>query len=152
MQYLTQSALAIATSAHQGQVDKEGKPYILHVLRVANNSRELCYETVIQHEKAYIVGLLHDVVEDSNITIEDLIMMGFPEDITNAVDAITKREGETELEYVYRVKIYPLSTIVKICDTEDNMDDRRFGISDKKRSKYREMHMDLLNHANKKNF
>ena len=106
-------AIAISRIAHDGQVDKAGKPYIDHPLRVMNNM-----ETV--EEK--IVGVLHDAVEDSDLTLEDLRIAGFSDVIIEAIDAITKREGEKRKDYLNRVMNNPLALRVKIADMTDNMD------------------------------
>ncbi|MDF2572046.1 MAG: hypothetical protein K0R55_3650 [Sporomusa sp.] len=77
-------ALLLATKAHAGQVDKAGKPYLLHPIAVAD---------MLKAEEEKIVALLHDVVEDTSLTLIDLRNEGFPDRIVEAVDAITKRSG-----------------------------------------------------------
>ena len=106
-------AIEIAKIAHKGQVDKGGHPYIDHPLRVMNN-----LETV--EEK--IVAVLHDAVEDSDLTLEDLRRSGFSEVIVEAIAAITKQEGEKRNDYLKRVMDNPLSLKVKIADMGDNAD------------------------------
>lgn len=106
-------AVEIAHIAHDGQVDKGGSPYIGHPLRVMNN-----VETV--EEK--IVAVLHDAVEDSDLTLEDLSTAGFSEVIVEAIDAITKREGEKRQDYLKRVMNNEIALKVKIADITDNMD------------------------------
>ncbi len=112
-QDLLNKAIEIAELAHVGQVDKGGKPYIGHPLRVMN-----ALETV--EEK--IVGVLHDAVEDSDLIIEDLTAAGFSERIIEAIDAITKRSGETRKDYLQRVMNNPIALKVKIVDMTDNAD------------------------------
>ena len=109
-------ALSIATEAHAGQTDKAGAPYLAHVLRVVYASPA---------GDAAIVAMLHDVVEDSPWTIEQLAAEGFSPDIVEAVDAMTRREGEDYFDFVGRAAANPLARIVKRADLLDNMDRTR---------------------------
>ncbi len=109
-------ALLIATRVHQDQQDRYGAPYLRHVMRVAERGR---------NDDERIVGLLHDVVEDSPTTLDDLRREGFPEPIVQAVDCLTKREGEPYDQFVERTKASKLAVAVKLNDLEDNMDVRR---------------------------
>lgn len=106
-------AIEIAHIAHDGQVDKGGQPYIGHPLRVMN-----AVETV--EEK--IVAVLHDAVEDSDLTLEDLAAAGFSDVIVEAIDAITKRPEEKRKDYLQRVMNNKIALKVKIADMTDNMD------------------------------
>lgn len=92
---MIQKALEIAQKAHAGQFDKGGNPYIGHPLAVAE---------MVNTEEEKIVAFLHDVVEDSAFTLDDIKNLGFTKDIVNAIEAITKRDGETYSSYVLRVK------------------------------------------------
>lgn len=109
-------ALAIAVSAHTGQADKLGEPYILHPLRVMMKMKSPAER---------IVAVLHDVVEDSAITLADLRVAGFAADIIGAVDGLTRRENESYEDYIARASLDPIARKVKIADLEDNMDLRR---------------------------
>lgn len=110
-------AIAIAHEAHRGQSDKAGRPYIEHPLRVMAAGESI-------DEK--IVGILHDVVEDSNLTIDDLIAEGFAPNIIEALRCITKQsESEPYDHFIARIKGNPLATAVKLNDLTDNMDIRR---------------------------
>jgi (p)ppGpp synthase/HD superfamily hydrolase len=111
-----EDAIILASRAHRGQVDKAGKPYILHVLRVM-----LRQET----ETAQIVAVLHDVLEDTSVTMENLRAAGFSSEICEAVDALTRRPGEAYDAMISRVAANPLARVVKLADLEDNMDPRR---------------------------
>jgi GTP diphosphokinase / guanosine-3',5'-bis(diphosphate) 3'-diphosphatase len=111
MDELLGNAIAIALIAHEGQVDKGGHQYIDHPLRVMSNVETL-------EEK--IVAVLHDVVEDSNLTLEDLRVAGFSDLIVEAIDAISKREGEKRNDYLRRVMDNPVALNVKIADMTDN--------------------------------
>ncbi|MEY3304216.1 MAG: HD domain-containing protein [Pseudanabaena sp.] len=106
-------AIAIANQAHAGQLDKAGKPYILHPLTVMAQMDTL---------ESKIVAVLHDAIEDSDLKIEDLVEQGFPEFITDAIAAITKLEGEPYEVYILRVKSNAIARKVKIADMTHNMD------------------------------
>lgn len=109
-------AIMLATQAHQGQVDKAGQAYILHPLRVM---------FAVEGETTQIVAVLHDVVEDSEVTFDALREMGYHDDIITALDCLTRRENETYTEFVQRAKQNPIARQVKLADIEDNMDVRR---------------------------
>lgn len=106
-------AIAIANQAHAGQLDKAGKPYISHPLMVMAQM-----DTI----EGKIVAVLHDAIEDSNLTIADLVRQGFPEFITEAIAAITKLKGEQYEDYILRVKSNAIARKVKIADVTHNMD------------------------------
>lgn len=109
-------AILLATKHHDGQVDKSNQPYILHPLFVMNAVKDI---------KEKIVAVLHDIIEDTEVTEEDLIIHGFDFDIVQAVVAMTKVKGETYHEYLNRVKCNELATTVKLADLTHNMDLRR---------------------------
>lgn len=111
-----ENAIALAVQAHKGQRDKNDKPYILHPLRI------MCR---MQTESEMIVAILHDIVEDTTYTLDDLRRMGYEAKILDAVDCLTRREGESYEDYLERVKPNPLAVRVKLGDLEDNMDIRR---------------------------
>jgi (p)ppGpp synthase/HD superfamily hydrolase len=115
---LLEEAIQIATEAHRGQKGRTGHPYILHPMRV------MCRMTT---EKEMITAILHDVVEDSSWTLDDLKQRGFPADILEAVDCLTKREGEAYDSLIARAGRNPLAKRVKLADLEDNMDLRHHG-------------------------
>ncbi|ELS32923.1 MULTISPECIES: HD domain-containing protein [Pseudanabaena] len=106
-------AIAIANQAHAGQLDKAGKPYISHPLTLMSQM-----DTI----ESKIVAVLHDAVEDSSLTIADLVQQGFPEFITDAIAAITKLDGESYDDYVVRLKSNAIACKVKIADLTHNMD------------------------------
>lgn len=117
-------AIEIATEAHRGQLDKAGCDYIEHPLRVMAAGKSL-------DEK--IVGVLHDVVEDTNWTFEDLAAEGFSAEVIEALRCVTKQsESEPYDKFIARVKRNPLAVAVKLNDLSDNMDIRRLPyLSDK---------------------
>lgn len=110
---LLERAILIAQTAHAGQVDKAGQPYIEHPLAVMHQ---------VESPDAKIVAVLHDVVEDSEITIAYLAEQGFSEDVIAAIAAITKQDGESYEEYLDRVMSNPLALRVKIADMTHNLD------------------------------
>lgn len=114
---LLNKAISIAAKAHENQTDRYGAPYLGHVMRVMNYGKTL-------EEK--IVGALHDTVEDTDITLEDLARYGFPTNIVFAVDCLTKRETDADYQsFVKRTEKSPLAVAVKLNDLRDNMDLRR---------------------------
>ena len=109
-------ALKIAIRAHEGQKDKSGRDYVMHPIRVAERCKD---------PKAKIVALLHDTLEDTDVTGEYLREQGFPEEIVEGIISVTKHEGETYKEFVRRASKNPIGKEVKKADLEDNMDIRR---------------------------
>lgn len=108
-----EQAISLAANQHEGQVDKANAPYILHPLRVMLNT------PTIEHK---IVAVLHDILEDTETTIEDLYQFGFQEHIIDAIVALTKKQGETRLEAAQRARQNPIARVVKLADINDNMD------------------------------
>jgi len=106
-----EKALQIATEAHRGQKDMSGGDYILHPIAVS----EFCIT-----ERGKIAALLHDVVEDTDVTLGDLRAAGFDEDIVMAVDCVSKRIGEELSDYLERVAKSDISTEVKFADMRHN--------------------------------
>jgi (p)ppGpp synthase/HD superfamily hydrolase len=106
-------AIQIAAEAHMGQRDKGNSPYILHPLRLMFR-----VETTV----CRVVAVLHDVIEDSGWTLDGLRGEGFSEQVLEALDCLTKRDGEPYADFIERVRPNPLARLVKIADLEDNMD------------------------------
>ena len=106
-------AIEIAAKAHAGQVDKAGAPYVLHPLRMM---------LAVSSPEARIAAVLHDVVEDTSVTLEDLRAEGFPASVLEAVEALTKREGEDYEAFIRRVAPNPIAREVKLADLRDNSD------------------------------
>ena len=119
-----QRAIEIATEAHKGQFDKSGKDYIGHLLRVMEMGKT---------EDEKIVGVLHDVIEDTHWTFDMLEAEGFSREIITALKCVTKiSENENYDDFIDRVRKNPLAVAVKINDLSDNMDIRRLPyLSDK---------------------
>ena len=110
---LVTKALAVAQEAHRGQRDKLGKPYIYHPIRVAHS---------LQHydEELQAAGLLHDVLEDTELTVEDLHLMEFPVGVISLVEILTKDENYTYKDYVRNIGYVKEAIIIKIADVMDN--------------------------------
>lgn len=105
-------AIEIASRAHAGQVDKGGEPYILHPLRVMLSQ---------ENELERICAVLHDVIEDSTVTFDDLRNDGFSDEVISVVDCLTKRDGESYDEFITRVLSNEVACRVKLADLCDNM-------------------------------
>ena len=117
MDQLLSKAVAIALEAHRDAKDKAGMPYVGHIMRVMHAGRT--YD-----EK--IVGVLHDLVEDTDWTFDRLLEEGFPTHIVEALRCVTKiNDDESYEHFIERVKTNPLAIAVKINDLTDNMDIRR---------------------------
>ena len=110
---MLEKAIQIALEAHKGQTDKAGAPYLLHLIRVMNAG---------QTEDEKICGILHDLVEDTPRTFEDLRREGFSEEVIRALVCVTKQPDEPYQHFIARIKKNSLATKVKINDLKDNMD------------------------------
>ncbi|MBT9268279.1 HD domain-containing protein [Pseudomonas sp. MG-9] len=106
-------AIALAATAHAGQVDKGGAPYILHPLKVMLRMSTL---------QERIVAVLHDVVEDCGISLDDLRKEGFSEEVLTALESVTKVPGESYEDFVERAAQNPIGRVVKLADLEENSD------------------------------
>lgn len=111
-----EKAVEIAARAHAGQVDKAGVPYILHPLRLM---------FAVQNPYERMAAVLHDVVEDTDITLDDLRAEGFPLEVIVAVEVLTKKPGESRLVAAARAAENPIARAVKLADVTDNMNLRR---------------------------
>jgi (p)ppGpp synthase/HD superfamily hydrolase len=117
-----EAARVIATAAHAGQVDKTGHPYITHPERVAAKVSALFPDAPAAVVAA---ALLHDVIEDTPVTAAELIAAGIPAPVVDAVNAVTKREGEPVEKYFERVRSNAWAVLVKTADIADNTDPER---------------------------
>ena len=108
---LTKKALSLCFEAHKDQVDKSGLPYVFHPFHLAMEMTD---------ELSTVVALLHDVVEDTDYTLQDLEDMGFPPAVLDAIDLMTHREGVPYMEYVAAIQTNPLARIVKMADLRHN--------------------------------
>ncbi|MBR4022183.1 MAG: GTP pyrophosphokinase [Ruminococcus sp.] len=112
---LTQKAMKIAYDAHHGQTDCNGMPYVFHPYHLAEQ---------MDDEYSCCVALLHDVAEDTSVTLEDLAKE-FPQEIIEALKLLTHEKGTDYFEYVRKIKDNPLAKKVKLADLEHNMDRSR---------------------------
>lgn len=122
---LTNKAMILAYEAHQGQKDKAGVPYIFHPIHLAEQMPD---------ESSVCVALLHDVVEDTHVTLEDLEQQ-FPPEVTEAVRLLTRGRGQTYMEYIQCLKQNPLAVKVKLADLVHNMDASRIPLDEDEKSK-----------------
>lgn len=120
---LTKKALKLCFEAHKDQVDKSGLPYVFHPFHLAEEMTD---------EDTTVVALLHDVVEDTDYTLEDLAEMGFGEKIVEAVRVMTHLEGVPYMEYLAQVKKNPIALQVKLADIRHNSDPTRPNVIDEK--------------------
>ncbi len=111
-----EDAIILAAGAHRGQTDKAGQPYILHLLRVMLR---------LEDEAGRISAVLHDILEDTTVTPDDLRRAGHGEDVLRALDALTRREGEDYAEFIERVAKNSLARRVKLADLADNLNAAR---------------------------
>ena len=109
-------AIEIAARAHDGFNDKCGEPYILHPLRVMLSRKE---------ELERICAVLHDVIEDTELTLDDLRNEGFSEEVILILDCLTKRPGEKYEDYISRIITNENACHIKLADLNDNMDPSR---------------------------
>ena len=127
---LTYKAMHIAYNAHHGQLDKSGAPYIFHPIHLAEQ---------MENEASCCAALLHDVVEDTNITLEDL-RKDFPEVIVEAVRLLTHEKGVPDVEYLTAIKANPIALKVKLADNAHNADQTRccgIEVSEEKKARWR---------------
>ncbi len=110
--HILEKAITIALEAHKGQVDKAGKPYILHPLRLMND---------LESEIEMISAVLHDVLEDSHFTVEGLKKEGIPDEAIEIIECLTKRRNEAYEDFINRICFNKKAVVVKIKDIQDNM-------------------------------
>lgn len=135
---LTVKALKIAYEAHQGQYDKSGIPYIFHPYHLAEQ---------MDNEYTICIALLHDVIEDTSITIQDL-EKEFPVEITEAIKLLTHTHDDKYEEYIVKIKENELAKIVKLADLKHNLDESRLtngnNISNKEQKRLREKYLSAM--------
>lgn len=114
-----EDAIALAAEAHAGQTDEAGAPHILHLLRVMQAQEPT--------KARMTAAVLHDVVEDTDYTFEDLEEKGYTREVIEALRHVTKKDGENYADFIERAGRHPVARQVKIADLEDNMDVTRLG-------------------------
>lgn len=108
-----EKAIAMAAKAHEGQLDKAGAPYVLHPLRMMLR---------LSTTEERVTAVLHDVVEDCGVSLDDLRTAGFTEGVIAAIDSVTRRHEEPYEAFVRRAAMNPIGRRVKLADLEDNSD------------------------------
>ena len=122
---LLSTAIALAAVKHKDQFDKGGNPYILHVLKVMHYTKSVDLEVLI-------IAVLHDIVEDTDVTYEELREIGFSERVIAGIKALTKVKGQTHDEYKAGILANTDAIIVKMADLRHNSDIRRLkGVTEK---------------------
>ena len=136
MGFLLDDAIRIAREAHDGQTDKSGNPYIYHPLRVMAR---------VKGAHAQMAAVLHDVIEDTDITADDLKAAGCPESVIGSVVALSKVPGEDQVCYLRRVAADPVAVVVKRADIADNTDPVRMAALDEEtQNRLREKYADAI--------
>lgn len=118
-----QIALELAVEKHKNQTDKAGNPYILHPLHVMEN---------VNSKEGKIIAILHDIIEDTDVTEDYLLKIGLSKRIVDAVVALTRSEDIDYQEYIKNLSSNPLAKEVKLADLEHNMDLKRLPTLEKK--------------------
>ena len=126
---VTKKALKLCFEAHKAQVDKSGMPYVFHPFHLAEQMKT---------EETVVVALLHDLVEDTDYTIEDLRKMGFEKKITDAIVLMTHADVVDYMDYVRTIKQNPIAKEVKLADLRHNSDLSRLDTIDEKALQRRE--------------
>ena len=109
----TKKAMKLCFEAHKNQTDKSGLPYVFHPFHVAEQMRD---------EKTTIVALLHDVIEDTSYTLQDLRAMGFNQEVLDAIALMTHDNNVPYMEYVAKIRENPIARTVKLADLRHNSD------------------------------
>jgi (p)ppGpp synthase/HD superfamily hydrolase len=118
-------AISLATRLHEGQLDKVGEAYIGHPTRVMHSVAGPAAAAGLDVEHAKMAAVLHDVVEDTPITLGELADLGYPPEVVAAVDALSRRDGQSDEEYLALVAADPIAVVVKRADMADNGDPTR---------------------------
>lgn len=132
---ITKKALQLCFEAHKEQVDKSGIPYVFHPFYLAEQ---------MEDENTTVVALLHDVVEDTDYTLEDLREIGFPQEVIDALALLTHDPEVPYMEYVSEIAKNPVAKAVKIADLKHNSDLSRLDAVDEKILKRREKYLQAL--------
>lgn len=131
----TKAALKLCFQAHKDQLDKSGMPYVFHPFHLAEQ---------METEETTIVALLHDLIEDTDYTIEDLINMGFNKAITDAVSLMTHADNVDYMDYICMIKENPIAKAVKLADLKHNSDLTRLDSVDEKALTRREKYLKAM--------
>ena len=132
---LTKKALKLCFAVHKEQLDKSGLPYVFHPFHLAEQ---------METEETTVTALLHDVVEDSDLTLGDLAQMGFPQPILDALDLLTHDPQVDYMDYVLAIKDDPIARAVKLADLRHNSDLTRLDVIDGKAIARREKYLKAI--------
>lgn len=116
---MTKKALKLCFEAHKEQIDKSGMPYVFHPFHLAEQ---------MQDEESTVVALLHDVIEDTDYTLDDLRKMGFDDSVLAAINLMTHEDGVPYMDYVEQIKTNPIAKTVKLADLRHNSDMTRLEV------------------------
>lgn len=119
----TKKAMKLCFHAHRDQVDKSGIPYVFHPIHLAEQMKD---------EDTTVAALLHDVVEDTKYSLEDLEALGFSERVIAAIRLLTHADGVAYMDYVAKIKEDPIAKAVKLADLAHNSDLTRMDAVDEK--------------------
>ena len=139
---MTKIALKLCFEAHKDQIDKSGMPYVFHPFHLAEQMAD---------ENTTIVALLHDVIEDTEYTLDDLRKFGFAEDVLSAISLMTHADDVPYMEYVVKIKTNPIAKAVKLADLKHNSDMSRLDRitqTDEERAKKYKQAIELLENSN----
>ena len=139
---MTKIALKLCFEAHKDQIDKSGMPYVFHPLHLAEQMSD---------ENTTIVALLHDVIEDTEYTLDDLRKFGFAENVLSAISLMTHADDVPYMEYVVKIKTNPIAKAVKLADLKHNSDMSRLDRitqTDEERAKKYKQAIELLENSN----
>ena len=131
----TKKALKLCFEAHKDQVDKSGMPYVFHPFHLAEQMTD---------EVTTIVALLHDVVEDTDYTFDDIKNMGFGKDVIDALTLLTHNRDVPYMDYVLRIKDNPVARAVKLADLRHNSDNSRLDFTDEKTTQRTEKYLKAI--------
>jgi len=120
---LTKKAMKIAFEAHKDQTDKSGMPYVFHPFHLAEQMKD---------ENTVCIAFLHDVCEDTDITLSELSKEGFPPEVINALKLLTHDKEVPYMDYIEKIKKNPVATAVKLADLAHNSDLSRLDKVDEK--------------------
>ena len=132
---LTKKALALCFECHKEQVDKTGLPYVFHPFHLAEQ---------MDDEISTVCALLHDVVEDTSLTLTDLESMGYPKEVTEVLALLTHDADQPYMDYVKRIATHPIAKKVKIADLTHNSDLTRLDVIDEYAIKRNEKYAQAL--------
>lgn len=132
---LTKKALKLCFEAHKDQLDKSGMPYVFHPFHLAEQMKD---------EYSTVAALLHDVVEDTDYTFDDLEKMGFPDEVLDALKLLTHEDTVPYMDYVAMIKPNPIAKAVKLADLGHNSDITRLDTVDEWAMKRQQKYLDAI--------